>query len=256
SRYLPVAERGAPVVGVDASRFDLAGATALVTGASRGIGRAIALGLAAVGADVAGIARTETALSELGGEVRALGRGFLAVPADVRDPEAGESAVERAWGWRGRIDILVNAAGVIVRSDPPGVTLEEFDLVFDTNVRGTFFLTQAVGARMLEAGGVVTGAAVTYQASKAALVQMTRALAVRWAPTVRVNAVGPGYVRTSLNSAWLDEPDNLRYVTERTPLGRVGTPEDVVGAVVFLASPASAFVTGQHLLVDGGWSAQ
>ncbi len=255
-------------MGVDASRFDLAGATALVTGASRGIGRAIALGLAAVGADVAGIARTETALSELGGEVRALGRGFLAVPADVRDPEAGESAVERAWGWRGRIDILVNAAGVIVRSDPPGVTLEEFDLVFDTNVRGTFFLTQAVGARMLEAGGgsivtvaslageVVTGAAVTYQASKAALVQMTRALAVRWAPTVRVNAVGPGYVRTSLNSAWLDEPDNLRYVTERTPLGRVGTPEDVVGAVVFLASPASAFVTGQHLLVDGGWSAQ
>jgi len=256
------------VAGNDASPFDLSGATALVTGASRGIGRAIAVGLAAAGADVAGVARTEPALRALGEEVEALGRAFLWTAADVRDPDAAESAVERVWRWHGRIDVLVNAAGVIVRNDPPGVTPEEFDTVFDTNVRGTFFLTQAVGARMLEAGGgsivtvaslageVVTGAAVTYQASKAALIQMTRALAVRWAPSVRVNAVGPGYVRTSLNAAWLDDPENLRYVTERTPLGRVGTPEDVVGAVVFLASPASAFVTGQHLLVDGGWSAQ
>ncbi|HZP90863.1 MAG TPA: glucose 1-dehydrogenase [Actinomycetota bacterium] len=255
-------------MGNDVSPFDLSGATALVTGASRGIGRAIALGLAAAGADVAGLARTEPALLELGEQIETLGRGFLAVPADVSDPGATQTAVDRIWAWRGRIDVLVNAAGVIVRRDPPGVTPDEFDAVFGTNVRGTFFLTQAVGARMLEAGGgsivnvaslageVVTGAAVTYQASKAAVIQMTRALAVRWAPGVRVNAVGPGYIRTSLNSAWLEDPENLRYVTERTPLGRVGTPEDVVGAVVFFASPASAFVTGQHLLVDGGWSAQ
>ena len=95
---------------------------------------------------------------------------------------------------------------------------------------------------------------VVYQASKAALVQLTRALAARWAPDVRVNAVGPGYIRTSLNEDWLAVEANLRYVQSRTPQGRVGTPEDVVGAVLFLASPASSYITGQHLLVDGGWS--
>jgi NAD(P)-dependent dehydrogenase (short-subunit alcohol dehydrogenase family) len=105
------------------------------------------------------------------------------------------------------------------------------------------------------AGEVVTRASVVYQASKAALIQMTRALAVRWAPSIRVNAVGPGYIRTSLNGEWLDEEENRRYVLERTPMGRVGAPEDVIGAVLFLASDASAYVTGQHLLVDGGWSA-
>lgn len=247
---------------------DLSETIALVSGASRGIGRAIALALAEAGADVVGLARTEEALLDLGEDVRAKGRGFLPITADVAEVDRIGEAVDRAWAWRGAIGLLVNAAGVIVRKDPPGVTPAEFDTVFDTNVRGTFFLTQAVGTRMLEgeggsivnvaslAGEVVTGAAVTYQASKAAIIQMTRALAVRWAPKVRVNAVGPGYVRTSLNTAWLDEEANLRYVTEHTPLGRVGVPDDVVGAVVFLASEASAFITGQHLKIDGGWSAQ
>jgi len=249
-------------------RKDLSDRIALVSGASRGIGRAIALALAEAGADVVGLARTEEALRDLGGDVRARGRDFLSIPADLADVDRIGDAVDRAWAWRGPIGILVNAAGVIVRNDPPGVTPEEFDAVFDTNVRGTFFLTQAIGARMLEgdggsivnvaslAGEVVTGAAVTYQASKAAIIQMTRALAVRWAPKVRVNAVGPGYVRTSLNAAWLDVDENLRYVTEHTPLGRVGVPDDIVGAVVFLASEAAAYITAQHLKIDGGWSAQ
>jgi NAD(P)-dependent dehydrogenase (short-subunit alcohol dehydrogenase family) len=224
--------------------------------------------LAQAGADVAGLARTEEALDELGQEVHAHGRRFLAVPADLAAVESIADAVAAAWSWRGGIDVLVNAAGVIVRTDPPEVTAEDWDTVFDTNVRGTFLLTQAVGTRMVEsgagsivniasiAGEVVTRASVAYQASKAAVIQMTRALAVRWAPNVRVNAVGPGYIRTSLNSAWLDGEQNRSYVEAHTPLGRVGTPDDVVGAVIFLASPEAGYITGQHLRVDGGWSAQ
>jgi gluconate 5-dehydrogenase len=248
--------------------IDLTGSTALVTGASRGIGRAIALGLAEAGAEVAGLARTKEALDDLGAEIRALDRGFLAIPADVSDVESIGKAADAALAWKGRLDVLVNAAGTIVRTDPPNVTPEAWDAVFGTNVRGTFFLTQAIGSRMFDAGAgsvvniasiageVVTRASVAYQASKAAVLQMTRALAVRWAPHVRVNAVGPGYIRTTLNEAWLDQEENRAYVEARTPLGRVGIPHDVAGIVIYLASPAAAFITGQHVRVDGGWSAQ
>ncbi|HXF74320.1 MAG TPA: glucose 1-dehydrogenase [Actinomycetota bacterium] len=248
--------------------IDLAGAVALVTGASRGIGRAIALGLARAGADVAGLARSQDALEALGEEVRAMGRDFLPIVADLAEVEQVAPAAERAWAWKGRIHVLANAAGVIVRKEPPDLTPAEWDLVLATNLRAAYFLSQEVGLRMRAAGGgaivhvasvaaeVVTGAPTVYQASKAGLVQMTRALAVRWAPEVRVNAVGPGYIRTDLNAAWLEREENRRWVEERTPLRRVGTPEDVVGAVVFLASPAASYITGQHLLVDGGWSAQ
>lgn len=246
---------------------DLSERVALVTGASRGIGRAVALGFAEAGVDVVGLARSNDALQELGTMVGRDGGGFLPVAADVSDVDAIPRAVSDAWAWRDRIDILVNAAGMIVRKEPPGVTADEFDAVFDTNVRGTFFVSQAVGERMLGASGgaivniasvaaeVVTRAAVTYQASKAAIVQMTRALAVRWAPSIRVNAVGPGYIRTDLNTQWLDVEENLAYVHDHTPLARVGTPDDVVGAVLFLASPAASYITGQHLKIDGGWSA-
>ena len=246
----------------------LEGRRALVTGASRGIGRAVALGLARSGCDVVGAARSRDALAELGAEVEASGRSFLPLEVDLADVDSLPAAVESAWAWHGGLDVLVNVAGVIVRSGPLEVTPADWDAVFGVNVRGTFFLTREVGARMLAAGGgsivtvsslageVVTRAAVSYQASKAALIQLTRALAVAWAPSVRVNAVAPGYVRTDLNTAWLDEPENRDYVVGRTPLGRVGEPRDVVGAVIFLASPSAAYVTGQNLRVDGGWSAQ
>ena len=244
----------------------LEGRRALVSGASRGIGRAIALDLAAAGCDVVGAARSQDALAELGGEVEARGGSFLPLALDLADVEAIPAAVARAWEWRGGLHVLVNAAGAIVRTGPLEVTPGEWDAVFSVNVRGTFFLTQAVAARMLEAGGgsivtvtslageIPTRAAVGYQASKAALIQLTRALAAQWAPTVRVNAVAPGYVRTDLNSAWLDDEENRAYVLGNTPLGRVAGPDDVVGAVRFLASPASAYVTGQNLRIDGGWS--
>jgi NAD(P)-dependent dehydrogenase (short-subunit alcohol dehydrogenase family) len=244
----------------------LEGRGALVTGASRGIGRAIALDLAAAGCDVVGAARSEESLAELGREVEALGRAFLPLPLDLEDVPSIAPAVARAWEWRGGLHVLVNAAGVIVRTGPLEVTPEEWDAVFAVNVRGTFFLTQAVARWMLEAEGgsivtvtslageIPTRAALGYQASKAALIQLTRALAGEWAPKVRVNGVAPGYVRTDLNAAWLDDEANRGYVLGNTPLGRVGETADVVGAVRFLASPASAFVTGQNLRVDGGWS--
>lgn len=245
---------------------ELEGTCALVTGASRGIGRAIAVGLGEAGCDVVGVARSSDALARLGAEIEAAGRSFLPLELDLAQVDGIAAAIERAWEWRGRIDVLVNAAGIIVRTGPLEVTPAEWDETFDVNVRGTFFLTQAVGSRMLGAGGgsivtvtslageIVTKAALSYQASKAALIQMTRALAVHWAPTVRVNSVAPGYVRTDLNAAWLEVEENRAYVLGNTPLGRVGQPADVVGVVRFLASPAAGYVTGQNLRVDGGWS--
>jgi NAD(P)-dependent dehydrogenase (short-subunit alcohol dehydrogenase family) len=248
------------------SSFDLGGARALVSGATRGIGRAIALELAAAGCDIVGLARSADALASLASEVESRGRSFLALQVDLVDVDAVRAATAGAWEWRGGLDVLVNAAGVIVRAEALEVTPAEWDAVFAVNVRGTFFLTQAVGRRMLAASGgsivsvtslageVPTRAALAYQGSKAALIQLTRALAAQWAPTVRVNSVAPGYVRTDLNRAWLDEEANVGYVLANTPLGRVAEPVDVVGAVRFLASSAASYVTGQNLRVDGGWS--
>jgi len=247
---------------------DLAGKRALVTGASRGIGRAITLELAEAGCDVIGVARSGDALVRLGAEVESLGSRFLAVELDVAEPAEIPTGIARAWDWQDGIDVLVNVAGVIIRSGPLEVTAEEWDRTFAVNVRGTYFVTQSVGRRMLAgdggsvvtvtslAGETVTRASVSYQASKAALIQLTRALAVHWAPRVRVNAVAPGYVRTDLNAAWLDDEENSAYVLGKTPLGRVGEPRDVASAVRFLASPEASYVTGQNLRVDGGWSAQ
>ena len=246
----------------------LEGRRALVTGASRGIGRAVALELARAGCDVVGAARSGDALAALGLEIESLGRRFLPLELDVSVPAEIPAAIARAWEWEDGLDVLANVAGVIIRTDPLEVTPEEWDQVFSVNVRGTYFVTQEVGRRMLAAEGgsivtvtslageVVTRAAVSYQASKAALIQLTRALAVHWAPKVRVNAVAPGYVRTDLNAAWLEDEENSGYVLGKTPLGRVGQPGDVAGAVSFLASSSASYVTGQNLRVDGGWSAQ
>lgn len=244
------------------------GTTAVVTGASRGIGRAVALGLAEAGFDVIGVARTESDLDDLGNQVEEVGRRFSSLPADLADGGSIAGVAAAAWERQGGLGVLVNAAGTIARTPTLEINPDEWDHVFDLNVKAAFFLTQAVAARMLDNGGgnviniaslaaqVVTGASVVYGASKAAIVQMTKVLAVRFAPTVRVNAVGPGYVRTQLSEEWLGNERNHDYVLDHTPLGRVGSPEDVVGAVTFLSSPSASFITGHHLLVDGGWSTQ
>lgn len=248
--------------------FSLHGQTALVTGASRGIGRAVARGLAEAGAHVIGVARSRDELARLGQDVTRQGREFMAQPVDLCHAAAVDEVAQAAWGWHGRVDILVNVAGTVVRKEVPTVSGEDWDRQFTLNVRVPFFLSQALGPRMTDAGGgsivnitsvageVTTRAPSIYSASKAALIQLTKALAVRWAPLVRVNAVGPGYIRTAINDAWFDVPDNAQYVLRRTPLNRLATPDDVVGAVVFLASGAASYVTGHHLLVDGGWTAQ
>ncbi len=249
-------------------RPGLENATVAVSGASRGIGRDIAIAFAECGARVVGLARTRRDLEALAAEISDAGGHCGIVVADLSEASSIKVAAQQVWDCFGHVDVLVNAAGMMVRNDDVSdITLEEWDATFALNVRGAFFLTQAIGRMMLDgaggsvlnitsvAGEVVTKAAVPYMASKAALIHLTRSLAVRWAPRVRVNALGPAYVRTALNEAWLAEPENRRYVEERTPLGRVGTPADVTGAALFLSSPAAAYVTGQHLLVDGGWTA-
>ncbi len=248
--------------------MDLNGKTALVTGASGGIGRAVALGIADAGADVICLSRRSGSLDTLAEEIARRGREFLALETDLEKVSQVEATADAAWSWRQGVDVLVNAAGVVVRRDVPEIGVDDWDRTFAVNVRGPFFLTQALGRQMLQrgsgsvvnitsvAGEVATLASTSYACSKAALVQLSRVLAVRWAPAVRVNAVGPAYVRTALNREWLAKPDNERWVVERTPAGRLAEPSDVVGAVVFLASGAAAYITGQHLLVDGGWTAQ
>lgn len=256
------------MTGTERQSGPLEGRVALVTGASRGIGRTIALALAETGADVIGVARSASALDDLGAEVTNLGRTFYPSVLDISDTGVIGDAIAAAWDWQGRVDVLINAAGTMARSDVLALTPQEWDEVFAVNVRGAFFVTQALGSRMLAstggvvvniasaAGEVTTRASVAYSASKAALIQMTRVLAVRWAPSIRVNAVGPAYIRTDMNQTWLSEDDNASWVVDRTPLGRLGEPDDVCGAVAFLASPAASYITGQHLLVDGGWTAQ
>jgi NAD(P)-dependent dehydrogenase (short-subunit alcohol dehydrogenase family) len=245
--------------------IDLSGVTALVTGASRGIGRAIAVGLAEAGADVVVAARSENELIDLCEQIERLDTAGLPLVTDLAESYSISPLADEAWAWHDGIDVLVNAAGIIIRRDPPDVTPEDFDRVMAVNVRAPFMLIQEIGGRMRRrgsgsivnvaslAGEAVTGASLSYQASKAALIHLTRGFASRFSPQVRVNAVGPGYIRTSLNEEWLSDESNARYVEEHTASRRVGVPEDVVGAVLFLASPAASYVNGQHLRIDGGW---
>jgi NAD(P)-dependent dehydrogenase (short-subunit alcohol dehydrogenase family) len=239
----------------------------MVTGASRGIGRAIALRLAQGGSNVIGVSRDGRALAELGVEVEARGRQFIAIEADLSDGSELSEAVESAWAWRGSVDVLVNAAGVLIRKPEVETSVAEWDQTIAINVRAPFLLIRDVGQRMYDAGrGAivnvtsiagerVTGAPAPYQASKAALIQLTRFFAVKLAPHVRVNAVGPGYVRTELSADWLANRENEMWVESRTPLGRIAIPGDIAAPVAFLASDEARYITGQHLLVDGGWSA-
>jgi 2-deoxy-D-gluconate 3-dehydrogenase len=247
---------------------DLGGQRALVVGARRGIGRAITVALGQAGADVIGVARSIERLQSVGDAMRALGRSFLPLVCDIADVGAIREIVVEGYEWGGSVDVLVNSAGIVGEKLPPNVTRDDWDSVFAVNLRGPFFLAQEVGQRMLADGGgaivniasiageVSTGPQIPYQTSKAGLLQLTRGLAALWAPKVRVNAVSPGYIRTDINADWLANPSNRRGVEERTPLGRIGTPEEIASAVVFLASPAASYITGQHLRVDGGWTAR
>ncbi|HET7702665.1 MAG TPA: glucose 1-dehydrogenase [Candidatus Limnocylindrales bacterium] len=251
-------------------RFDLDGQTALVTGAGRGIGRAIALALAGAGADVAlGLRRADDA-ADLADAIEALGRRSLRLQMDVRDLAQIEAAVAATVDQFGRLDILVNNAGLGPANPAEDVVEADFDLTFDVNVKGVFFASQAAGRRMIaqgsgrivslssQAGFVALPTESVYCMSKAAVSHLTKCLAVEWGRHgITVNAVAPTFIRTDGTAADLADAAFAADVKERIAgLHRIGEPEDVAGAVVFLASPAASLVTGTTLLVDGGWTAR
>ena len=243
---------------------------ALVTGAGSGIGRVTARALAEAGADVI-VTELPDRLDrarETVAEVGALGRHALALPLDVRDAASVGALVPAASDRFGRVDVLVNNAGVQIPRSALDVSERDWDAVVDVNLRGAFFVAQAVGRAMTEAGsGAIVNIAsqmglvgyykrAAYCSAKAGLVNLTRVLALEWAPRgVRVNAVAPTFVRTPLTASTFADPELAEDIPRRIPLGRLAQPEEVAAAVVFLASPAAAMITGHTLPVDGGWTA-
>ncbi|UYO07609.1 glucose 1-dehydrogenase [Paenibacillus sp. PSB04] len=246
--------------------FDLNGKVAIVTGASRGIGRTIAEGLAQAGADVALTARTEAEVLAAAHEISlATLRRALGIACDVTDKRSVDSAVQQVVERFGKIDILVNNAGTNIRHSAFELSEEEWDFVVDTNLKSVFLMSQAAGSHMIErqSGRIVNIASVAseltlsfstaYGPSKAAVVQLTKQLASEWARYgVTVNAVSPWFIRTSLNAEALDDPDNQKMIEQRTPMGRYGRLEEVVAPVLFFCSEGAGYVTGQNLFVDGG----
>jgi NAD(P)-dependent dehydrogenase (short-subunit alcohol dehydrogenase family) len=248
--------------------FSLAGRVALVTGGSRGLGRGIALALAAAGAHVAPASRTEGDLQAVAAEVRALGRRACPVAVDVTDEASVQAMVQRVTNEWGRIDILVNSAGIVSLKPTVEFSVEEWQQILDVNLRGTFICCKEVGKLMLAQGGgkIINMSSVrghqgrandpAYPASKGAVNLLTKSLAIEWAKQgINVNAIAPTFIRTDLNAFLLDDPATRDWVLSRIPMGRVGQIWDLFGLAVFLASPASDFITGQTIYLDGGWTA-
>lgn len=244
----------------------LAGRVAVVTGASRGIGRAAAIALAGAGADVVlHYRQDEKAVNLVAQEVRALGRDVNTIGSDVREPGAMRALVEHARQWRGRIDIVVANAGIAELGTLPLVEHDSWVRTLETNLIGPFELAQASeGALRASHGTFISTASIAglvpstmevpYSASKAGLVMLTRCLALAMAPEVRVNAVAPGWVETDMTRDVQDNRWAYDRIRAATPLGRWGQPNDVAAAILFLASDLSRFITGQVLVVDGGQS--
>jgi NAD(P)-dependent dehydrogenase (short-subunit alcohol dehydrogenase family) len=249
-------------------RFDLDGKVVLVTGASRGIGRACALACAGAGADViAGVRKPEDG-EALKAEIERLGRRAFAVQMDLRDLGSVRAAVAAGQGAFGRIDVLVNNVGIGPENLAEDVTEADFDYTVAVNLKGTFFTAQAVAKLMKaqksgriinmssQAGSVVLKGEPIYCMTKAAINHLTRCLAVEWAPYgINVNSVAPTFIWTDGTRPSLADPAFHAQVLGHIPLGRIGDPIDVAGTVVFLASPAASLITGANILVDGGWSA-
>ena len=247
--------------------FRLEGRTALVTGCRRGLGFAMAEGLAEAGADIVGVSASQEAEgSAIERKVRALGRRFRGHASDFSDRKAVHRLVETVLGEGGVPDILVNNAGTIHRAPAADHADDDWDRVLEVNLNAPFVLAREFGARMVERGRgriIFTASLLSYQggvtvpsyaASKGGIAQLTKALSNEWASRgVNVNAIAPGYFATDNTEALQRDPTRSRQILERVPAGRWGEPDDLKGAVVFLASDASRYVTGEVLVVDGGW---
>ena len=247
--------------------FDLSGRVAIVTGTSRGLGQYMARALAKAGADLVLTSRTRESLRAFEAEIKGLGRRTVSLELDVRNLESIERMAAEAEKAFGRLDILVNNAGCNVRKPALDVTWDDWNLILDTNLRGSFFVAQAVARRMIARGygriiniGSVTSVAGyaglgPYGASRGGIRQLTMSLADDWGKHgVTVNCLAPGWFRTEQNKVLYENKEWVEYLCDRIPVKRPGRPEDLDAAVVFLAAEASRYVTGQTLLVDGGIS--
>lgn len=246
--------------------FRLDGKVALVTGASRGIGEGVALAFAEAGADLVLVARTAADLEQVAGKVRSLGREALAISGDVGDPDAPQTITRLAVERFGHVDVLFNGAGINRRVSVLEATPADWDAVIGLNLRGVYFLCQAVGKLMAERrqGKIVNVASMTsfrgfadlspYSISKTAIAALTRNLALEWAEyNIQVNAVAPGWIETPMTAGMTQA--RRQWVVDHTPQGRFGVPRDVALLALYLASPASDFMTGQVLPIDGGFLA-
>jgi len=254
----------------DFPRFDLQGQVALVTGAARGLGRAISLALAHAGADVALGFRDVSLGGELVREIEGLGRRALPLQMDISSMEQIFSAVDETVTRFGKLDILVNNAGIAPENLAENVREQDFDATLAVNLKGTFFVSQAAGRVMIrqkhgriinmssQAGFAALPGESVYCMTKAAIAHLTKCLAVEWGRHgITVNAVAPTFIRTPGTEEYLSVPQNRADVLERiAALHRIGEPMEVAGAVVFLASPAASLITGETILIDGGWTAR
>ena len=248
--------------------LSLEGKTAVVTGGTSGIGRALSLGLADCGADVIATARRPQEVDKTAAEVELRGRQTLRLTSDVCDRASLEALLAAALGKFGKVDILINCAGKIKRAPTLTFPEEEWTSILDTNLTGTLRACQVFGRHMLDRGYgrivniaslnsfVALNEVAAYAASKAGVASLTRSLAVEWAKKgVTVNAIAPGVFRTDLNAQLLDSTPRGQELLMRTPMGRFGKTEELIGAAIFLASDGASFVTGQTLVVDGGFLA-
>lgn len=247
--------------------FDLTGKVAVVTGASRGLGQYFGRALARAGADLVITSRRAELLEPFKAEIESLGRRAVPLPLEARDYDSIQAMAEAAHDAYGKMDILVNNAGCNVRKPALEVTWEEWNTVLETNLRGTFFVAQAVARKMMPRryGRIINIGSVTcvfgyagmapYCASRGGVKQLTMSLADDWGPHgITVNCLAPGWFKTAQNAALYEDGEWVEYLCDRIPLKRPGKPDDLDGAIVFLASDASEYITGQTLLVDGGIS--
>lgn len=249
-------------------KFNLKGRVAIVTGASRGLGQGMAIALGSAGADIALVARTKSSLEETAQMIQDVGSKALVIQADLSKTAEAERLVRETTVHFGQLDILVNSVGMQIRKPALEILEKEFDDLIGLNLKSVYFLTQAAAKEMIkkQKGKIINITSLTsfiglpnisiYGASKGGILALTRQWAIEWAQyNINVNAIGPGYFITALTADLFQNEERKKWILSKIPLGRTGEPSDLAGAVIFLASEASDYITGQVLNVDGGWLA-